>query len=65
MKKLSKRFHNRSQGHIGKVEKILKAGLDSIQSPSPLMKIQIVGEKVCFMSKGKTLLGDVNKLFVC
>ena len=29
-----------------KVEKILKGSLDSIPSPSPLMKIQIIGGKV-------------------
>ena len=36
-----------------KVEKILKDSLDSIQSPSPSMKIQIMGGKVCLMCKGK------------
>ena len=45
-----------------KVEKILKGSLNSIPSPSPSMKIQIMGRKVCFMCKGKTLLGIVNKL---
>ena len=45
-----------------KVEKILKASLDSIPSPSPSMKIQIMGRKVCLRCKGKTLLGIVNKL---
>ena len=50
--------------HIGKVEKILKGSLDSIPSPSPSAKIQIMGGKVCLMSKGKTLLGIVNKLFI-
>ena len=30
----------------GKVEKILKGSLDSIPSPSPLVKIQIMGGKV-------------------
>ena len=44
----------------GKVEKILKGSLDLITSPS--VKIQIMGGKVCLMCKGKTLLGDVNKL---
>ena len=44
-----------------KVEKNLKDSLDSIPSP---VKIQIMGGKVCFRCKGKTLLGDVNKLFV-
>ena len=41
------------------VEKILKGSLDSIPSPSPSVKIQIMGGKLC---KGKTLLGVVNKL---
>ena len=44
-----------------KVEKILKVSLDLI--PSPSAKIQIMGGKVCLRCKGKTLLGDVNKLF--
>ena len=43
-----------------KVEKILKGSLDSI--PSPSVKIQIMGGKVCLRCKGKTLLGFVNKL---
>ena len=47
-----------------KVEKISKGSLDSIPSPSPSVKIQIMGGKVCLRCKGKTLLGDVNKLFV-
>ena len=47
-----------------KVENILKGSLDSIQSPSPSVKIQIMGEKVCLRCKGKTLLGVVYKLFV-
>ena len=47
---------------IFKVENILKGSLDSIPSPSPSVKIQIVGGKVCLMCKGKTLLGIVNKL---
>ena len=45
-----------------KVEKILKGSLDSIPSPSPSLKIQIMGRKVCLRCKGKTLLGIVNKL---
>ena len=45
-----------------KVEKILKGSLDSIQSPSPSVKIQIISGKVCLRCKGKTLLGIVNKL---
>ena len=34
------------------------------QAPSPSVKIQIMGGKVCFRCKGKTLLGIVNKLFI-
>ena len=45
-----------------KVENILKGSLDSIPSPSPSVKIQIIGGKVCLKCKGKTLLGVVNKL---
>ena len=44
---------------IRKVEKILKGSLDSI--PSPSVKIQIMGRKVCLRCKGKTLLGFVNE----
>ena len=47
-----------------KLEKILKGSLDSIPSPSPSVKIQIMGGKVCLSCKGKTLLGDVNNFFV-
>ena len=42
-----------------KVEKILKGSLDLISSPS--VKLQIMGGKVCYRCKGKTLLGVVNK----
>ena len=45
-----------------KVEKILTGSLDSIPSPSPSVKIQIMGGKVCLRFKGKTLLSIVNKL---
>ena len=45
-----------------KVETILKGSLDSIQSPSPSVKIKIMGRKVGLRCKGKTLLGIVNKL---
>ena len=38
---------------ISKVEKILKGSLDLIPSPSPSVKIQIMGGKVCFRCKGK------------
>ena len=44
-----------------KVEKILKGSLDLIPSPSPSVKIQIMGGKVCLMCTGKTFLGVVNK----
>ena len=43
-----------------KVEKILKGGLDLIPSPSPSVKIQIIGGKVCLRCKGKILLGVIN-----
>jgi len=46
---------------ICKVEKILKGRLDSIPLPSPSVKIQIMGGKVCLRCKGKSLLGIVNK----
>ena len=49
---------------VVKVENILKGSMDSIPSPSPSVKIQIMVGKVCLRYKGKTLLGDVNKLFV-
>ena len=50
-----------------KVEKIVKGNLDSIPSPSPSSKIQILSGKVCLECKGKTgpsktLLGVVNNL---
>ena len=48
--------------YFDKVEKILKGSLDLIPSPSPSMKIQIMGRKVCLKCKGKTLLGLVSKL---
>ena len=47
---------------LHKVRNILKGSLDSIPSPSPSVEIQIMGGKVCLRSKGKTLLGVVNKL---
>ena len=43
-----------------KVEKVLKGSLDLI--PSPLVKSQIMGWKVCLRCKGETLLGVFNKL---
>ena len=47
---------------VGKVEIFLKGSLDSIPSPSPSVKIQIMGGKVCLRCNGKTLLGVANKL---
>ena len=38
---------------VGKVGKILKGSLDSIPSPSPSLKIQIMGGKVCLTVKAK------------
>ena len=35
-----------------KIEKILKGSLNSIPSPSPSVKIQIMGGKVCLRCKG-------------
>ena len=46
----------------GKLKKILKSSLNSIPSPSPLVKIQIMGGKICLRCKDKTLLSVVNKL---
>ena len=45
-----------------KLENVLKGSLDLIPSPSPSVKIQVVGGKVCLRCKSKTLLGGVNKL---
>ena len=45
-----------------KVENILNGRLDLIPSPSPLVKIQVMGGIVSLQCKGKTLLGIVNKL---
>ena len=57
-----KTMHMQSISHWtpAKVEKILKGSLNSI--PSPSVKIQIMGGKVCLRWKGKTLLGLVDKL---
>ena len=44
-----------------KVEKNEEDSLDLIPSPSPSVKIQIVGRKVYLRCQGKTLLGVVNK----
>ena len=50
-------------GNIYKDENILKGSLDSIPTPSPIVKIQSTGGKVCLRCKGETLHGIVNKLF--
>ena len=55
---------NQQCGMFLKVEKIWKGSLDLNPSASPLVKIQIMGGKVCLRCKGKTFLGIVNKLFV-
>jgi hypothetical protein len=47
-----------------KVEKTLRGSLDLIPSPSPLVKIQVMGGKFSLQCKGKTLLGFVNKLLI-
>ena len=47
---------------VFRVENILKGSLDLIPTPSPSVKIQIMGGKVCLRCKGKTLLDIVNKL---
>ena len=44
-----------------KVEKILKGSLDLI--PSPSVKIQIMGGKVCLMCKGKIIAGRCQQTF--
>ena len=52
------------QCNLDLVKLSLKGRLDSIPSPSPSVKTQVTGEKVCLRCKGKILLGVVNKLFV-
>ena len=49
----------------GKVEKILKGSLYSIPSPSPAVKIQIMGGKVCLRCKGKrqNIAGNCQQTF--
>ena len=46
---------------VVKQKNILEDSLNSIPSPSPSVKIQIMGGKVGLRCKGKTLLGFVNK----
>ena len=45
-----------------KIEKILKGSLNLIPSPSPSVRIQVMGWKVCIRCEGKTLLGAVKNL---
>ena len=50
---------------LSKVENVLKGSLDLIPSPSPMYsKNSNYGWKFCLRCIVKTLLGDVNKLFV-
>ena len=46
-------FQNTEVIRKGKVEKILKGSLDSIPSPSPSVKIKIMGGKVCLNVNAK------------
>ena len=59
------RFFSNTESFIEtcNVKKILKGSLDSISSPSPSVKIQIICGKVCLRCRGKTLLGIVHKTF--
>ena len=50
---ISSREFELAKSFAGKVEKILKGSLDSIPSPSPSVKIPIIGGKVCLRCKGK------------
>ena len=49
---------------LNQSRKHLKGSLDSIPSPSPSVKIQIIGGKVFFRCKDKTLLGDVLRYYL-
>ena len=60
---LQRRFQSTNIFTNFKVENILKGSLDSIPSPSPSVKIQIMGGKVFLRCKGKTLLGVDNKIW--
>ena len=50
-----------NKGGKFKVENVLKGSLDLIPSPSPSVKIQIMGGKIYLRCEGKTLLGIINK----
>ena len=58
----SRELHSRFKFLLSQSRKILKGSLDLIPSPAPSVKIQIMGGKVGLRCKGKTLLGDDNKL---
>ena len=49
-------------GFSSKVEIFLKGSLDLIPSPSPSVKIQIMGGKVCLKCKGNKLLNTKSLL---
>ena len=62
LSKVLRKYKNIKFSYVSKVENFLDDSLDLIPSPSPSVKIQIMGGKVCLKCKDKTLLGVVNKL---
>ena len=56
-------FESKVKALQGKVEKILKGSLDSISSPSPSMKIQIMGGKVSLSCKRQNIAGLCQQTF--
>ena len=48
---------------MGKVEKILKDSLDSIPSPLPSVKIQIMVGKVCIEMQKQNIAGHCQQTF--
>ena len=48
---------------VSKVENILKCSLDSIPSPSPSVKIQIMVGKVCLRCKRQNIVGPFQQTF--
>ena len=44
------------------IEKVLKGSLNLISSPSPSIKVHIMGAKICLRCKGKILFGVVYKI---
>ena len=57
-------FENAIAPKVIKVKSIIEDSLDSIPSPSPSVKIQIMSGEFGLRCKGKILRGFVNKLFV-